>query len=160
MTALLLTLLLASSPEPVRGWVAVGQITVQVSWLDNQLGEVECYDEPPERVVDLVRDWENTTVWPIEMLQRQGIVWGDHNVITGIVTPKRPSWQLYPNPVNSLLYVRSDIASRLELFDVAGRLVYTVSISADLNVVSIDLPSGSYFARLCGGQSRKVTVIR
>ena len=160
IVAALLVLMFAATDEPVRGWVTVGQITVQVSWLDSQLGEVRCYDASAEQVVDLVRDWEGVAVWPIEMLRRQGIVWGGGDVITGIPAPRPAVWTTYPNPTTGTIQFIAAAGGRLEIYDVIGRRVMpALNIDAGAHRINFDLPAGVYVIRFAG-TSRKLVIVK
>ena len=60
---------------------------------------------------------------------------------------------IYPNPAKDQLYIRNDLDySNLVITDLAGKVILKKSISKGLNNIQIDqLPAGSYFIRLSGG---------
>ncbi len=65
----------------------------------------------------------------------------------------------YPNPVNDILYISGiEKQLKIEVFDIAGRILKTVETSAyDIEINLSDLNSGIYFLRLASANGEVVT---
>ncbi len=79
--------------------------------------------------------------------------------------------QFYPNPANDVLNISSTESfvsgSKIELFDITGRMIYTVSISSESNTTSISLKEvkqGLYFCVIKNGEeiisSSKISIVK
>ncbi|MBL0341502.1 MAG: T9SS type A sorting domain-containing protein [Bacteroidetes bacterium] len=72
---------------------------------------------------------------------------------------------LFPNPVNDLLHIHSDILledTKFRLFDVSGKIVFTGAITSTKNVINtLEINPGIYFLELSNSTvfERKLVVI-
>lgn len=61
--------------------------------------------------------------------------------------------QFYPNPANDVLYITAPdkfaLGSKIELFDITGRMVYSSSINTESNSASISLKEVKQGLYLC-----------
>ncbi len=56
--------------------------------------------------------------------------------------------KIYPNPANKLLTVEGEVGEKLEIFNVYGKMVFTMVFTEPVHLLNLDiLPGGTYFAK-------------
>ena len=88
-----------------------------------------------------------TGMEPIDSLQRLYDAWKSTISTENLSFFEKP--QVYPNPAKGWLSINlKEKEGRFEMFDVAGRCVFSKTIVQGDNRVAPNLPSGIYFARI------------
>jgi len=67
---------------------------------------------------------------------------------TGIEDVEKNGIKVYPNPFTDILNVQSLEKGELNIFNLAGQIVFSQSVEEGSNTISISLPTGIYFAKI------------
>lgn len=96
--------------------------------------------------------------------QRVRVITGSayRNITMGNTTTASSS-SVFPNPATGVFTVETGGAATMEIFNIAGQLVYTQSTTDSKAVVELKQPSGTYTVKVStanGTESHKVTLVK
>lgn len=85
----------------------------------------------------------------------------DHNTV-GLDKPEAATLQVYPNPANAFVRVKWDTKEGeqklLEFYDASGKLVKQLNSANGATIPTSDLPSGIYYLRVSGLETKKLLI--